>query len=128
MATGILFLPAAPLFLFMHGKDITIEKGMETTAFVDGDTHLQLAALTRVVAQTASAVQQVAVDSDVANCNILVDGTFAGDNPFDSLARAGQALHRVAPQGFADWTRDLQSSGGAITLHAEMQAATTASK
>jgi hypothetical protein len=27
VATGIVFFPAAPLFLFMHGKDITIPKG-----------------------------------------------------------------------------------------------------
>ena len=27
VATGIVFFPAAPLFLFMHGKDINIPKG-----------------------------------------------------------------------------------------------------
>jgi hypothetical protein len=35
VATGLIFFPAAPFFLFMHGKDITIPKGTE--AFV-GDT------------------------------------------------------------------------------------------
>ncbi|MBW8870458.1 MAG: PEGA domain-containing protein, partial [Acidobacteriales bacterium] len=34
VATGIVFFPAAPLFLFMHGKDITIPKGTEVSAFV----------------------------------------------------------------------------------------------
>ena len=33
VATGIVFFPAAPLFLFMHGKDITIPKGTEITAY-----------------------------------------------------------------------------------------------
>src|SRR5437588_6278656 len=32
VATSILFFPAAPFFLFMHGKDITIPKGTEITA------------------------------------------------------------------------------------------------
>lgn len=40
VATGIVFFPAAPLFLFMHGKDITIPKGTEVTAYVAVDTPL----------------------------------------------------------------------------------------
>src|SRR5207245_3539712 len=40
LGTAILFFPAAPLFLFMHGKDITIPKGTEITAFVNGDVNL----------------------------------------------------------------------------------------
>jgi hypothetical protein len=32
VATAIVFFPAAPSFLFMHGKDITIPKGTEITA------------------------------------------------------------------------------------------------
>lgn len=37
VATSIIFFPAAPLFLFMSGKDITIPKGTEITAYVNGD-------------------------------------------------------------------------------------------
>lgn len=40
VATGIVFFPAAPLFLFMHGNDITIPKGTEITAYVAADTPL----------------------------------------------------------------------------------------
>ncbi|MDQ3650211.1 MAG: hypothetical protein M3458_08075 [Acidobacteriota bacterium] len=40
VATGILFFPAAPLFLFMKGKNITIPKGTEITAYVAADTEL----------------------------------------------------------------------------------------
>ena len=40
VATAIVFFPAAPLFLFMKGKDITIPKGTEITAFVNGDIPL----------------------------------------------------------------------------------------
>ena len=35
VATGIVFFPAAPFFLFMHGKDITLPKGAEFTAYVN---------------------------------------------------------------------------------------------
>ncbi len=44
VATSIVFFPAAPLFLFMHGKDITIPKGTEITAYVNGDMPLNPAA------------------------------------------------------------------------------------
>jgi len=40
VATSIVFFPAAPLFLFMHGKDLTIPKGTEVTAYVAADTPL----------------------------------------------------------------------------------------
>jgi hypothetical protein len=43
VATSIVFFPAAPLFLFIHGKDTTIPQGTEITAFVDGDMHLNMA-------------------------------------------------------------------------------------
>jgi hypothetical protein len=40
VATAIVIWPVAPLFLFMHGKDINIPKGTQITAFVQGDVHL----------------------------------------------------------------------------------------
>ena len=43
VATGIVFFPAAPFFLFMHGKDITMPKGAEFTAYVNGDMKLDIA-------------------------------------------------------------------------------------
>jgi hypothetical protein len=45
VATSIVFFPAAPFFLFMHGKDITIPKGTEITAYVQGDVTLDPAKL-----------------------------------------------------------------------------------
>lgn len=36
VATGLLFFPAAPFFLFMQGKDISIPKGTEVPTFVSG--------------------------------------------------------------------------------------------
>src|SRR5271156_3007014 len=43
VATALIFLPAAPFFLFMHGKDISIPKGTEITAYVNGDMKLDIA-------------------------------------------------------------------------------------
>src|SRR5271157_5764737 len=36
VATSLIVWPAAPFFLFMHGKDVTIPKGTEITAYVNG--------------------------------------------------------------------------------------------
>ena len=37
VATAVVFWPAAPLFLFMKGKDVKIPKGHEVSVYVDGD-------------------------------------------------------------------------------------------
>ncbi len=41
VATAIVAWPAAPFFLFMHGKDTTIPKGTEITAYINGDVKLK---------------------------------------------------------------------------------------
>lgn len=46
VATSLVIWPAAPLFLLMHGKDISIPKGTEITAFVEGDAVLDPAKFT----------------------------------------------------------------------------------
>jgi hypothetical protein len=43
VATAIVVWPAAPFFLFMHGKDVTIPKGTEITAYVNGEIKLDRA-------------------------------------------------------------------------------------
>lgn len=40
VATSLIIWPAAPLFLLMHGKDVTIPKGTAITAFTQGDLTL----------------------------------------------------------------------------------------
>jgi hypothetical protein len=43
IATGVLFFPAAPVFLFMRGKDVVIAKGSPVASYIDGDTQLDAA-------------------------------------------------------------------------------------
>ena len=40
VATSLIVWPAAPVFLLMHGKDATIPKGTEVTAYISGDVKL----------------------------------------------------------------------------------------
>src|ERR1700729_743803 len=66
VGAAIVFFPAAPLLLFIHGKDITIPKGTEVTAFVSGDMKLDMAkfapaAATGSVVGSASAASGLTV-------------------------------------------------------------------
>jgi antitoxin (DNA-binding transcriptional repressor) of toxin-antitoxin stability system len=42
VVTGLIVWPAAPLFLLMHGKNVTISNGTEVSTFVNGDFELDL--------------------------------------------------------------------------------------
>jgi hypothetical protein len=55
VATSLIVWPAAPFFLFMHGKDITIPKGTAITAFVQGDDVLDRARFLKSIQQAQSA-------------------------------------------------------------------------
>ena len=50
IATGIIFLPAAPVFLLTRGHASTVVKTTEITAQVDGTTTVQVAGLSRSTA------------------------------------------------------------------------------
>ena len=43
VATSLIVWPAAPVFLLMHGKDVTIPKDTEVTAYISGDVKLDAA-------------------------------------------------------------------------------------
>jgi hypothetical protein len=127
VATAIVFFPAAPLFLFIHGKDITIPKGTEVTAFVEGDTKLDLAKFVPVApfgAPVAAATQtaSLTVEASVANCDIEIDGEFVGSTPSTLSVAPGKHTVVVKKTGFADWSRSMTVGAGSARLSAEMVA------
>lgn len=131
VATSIVFFPAAPLFLFIHGKDITIPQGTEITAFVDGDMHLEMArfgsapqsvaAATQVAAPAAQAA--LAIGSTPAGADIEVDGNFVGNTPSTVNLAPGSHQIVVKKKGFVDWSKTLNVTGGSINLTAELEQA-----
>jgi hypothetical protein len=125
VATSIVFFPAAPLFLFIHGKDITIPQGTEITAFVDGDMHLDMAhfgatAPTIASASPASAQATLAIASTPAGADIEVDGGFVGNTPSTVTVAPGSHQIVVKKKGFVDWTKTLSVTGGNVSLNAEL--------
>jgi hypothetical protein len=125
IATTIVFFPAAPLFLFMKGKDITIPKGTEVTAFVQGDMKLETA---KFVAPTvgpasapANAMASVSVESNVAAADIEVDGNFVGSTPSKVEVAPGSHTITVKKKGYQSWTRTMNVSGIGAKVNAELE-------
>lgn len=131
VVTGIVFFPAAPFFLFMHGKDISIPKGTEITAYVNGDMKLDIAkfqpvAPADVQAQAAepSVPARVQLESDPPGADIEVDGSFVGNTPSDVQVAEGEHTVTVKKAGFKDWERKLKvTSGSSVRLNAELEKA-----
>jgi hypothetical protein len=138
VATGIVFFPAAPLFLFMHGKDITMPKGAEFTAYINGDMKLdnakfQPAAPTSSQPSlssgnhdqaTNSASAKLQIDSTPPGADIEVDGSFVGNTPSEVQVAEGDHTVTVKKAGFKDWERKLKSSAGSsVHLGAELEKA-----
>ncbi len=129
VATSIVFFPAAPLFLFIHGKDITIPQGTEITAFVEGDMHLDMtrfgvkapapAAPAQAPAPTAQA--NLIIDSTPTGADIEVDGGFVGNTPSTVTVAPGSHEVTVKKKGYSDWSRKLNVTGGSVHLNAEME-------
>jgi hypothetical protein len=125
VVTGLLFWPAAPFFLFMHGKDITIPKGTELPTFVNGNFKLDGPGFRQSpqviqVAQQGGAATSVAISSTPAGADIYVDQGFVGNTPSTLNVAAGAHSIAVKKAGFQDWTRQMSFSGGTITLTAEL--------
>jgi hypothetical protein len=131
VATSIVFFPAAPLFLFMKGKDITIPQGTEITAFVEGDMHLNMAnfAAPPVVAATPAPSHtdqaSLVIDSAPPGADIDIDGAFVGNTPSTVPVASGNHEITVKEKGFSDWTRKLSVTGGSIHLSASLDPAPT---
>jgi PEGA domain len=137
VGAGILFFPAAPFFLFMHGKDITLPKGTEFTAYVNGDMKLDIAKFQPATPapqqdQTASGHDQqispasarLQIDSTPPGADIEVDGSFVGTTPSDVQVMEGDHTVVVKKSGFKNWERKLKSSAGSnVHIGAELEKA-----
>ena len=138
VATSLVFFPAAPFFLFMHGKDISIPKGTEITAYINGDMKLELAKFqnsspgTTQVANSSSITvipntsAEVQLESTPPGADIQLDGSFVGNTPSDVQVGDGEHNIVVKKSGFKDWERKLKvNAGSTIHLNAELEKVVT---
>jgi hypothetical protein len=133
VATGIVFFPAAPFFLFMHGKDITIPKGTEITAYVSGDMKLDVAKFQKPAASVAQEAQlsnstatRLLLESTPSGADIEIDGNFVGSTPSAVEVTEGDHAVSVKKTGFKTWERTMKvSTGSSVHLAAELEKADT---
>jgi hypothetical protein len=122
VATSLVFFPAAPLFLFMKGKDITIPKGTEVTAFVSGDMPLDMAKFQAPagVAPTsaASGATELNLSSTPAEAEISIDGNFVGNTPSSVSVATGDHMISIRMEGYEPWDRTIHTSAGKVNLSA----------
>ena len=134
VATGLVFFPAAPFFLFMHGKDLTMPKGAEVTAYVNGDTRLDITKFealgptkqplpTAELASVATASStKLHIDSSPIGADIEIDGSFVGNTPSEVQVAEGDHIISVKKAGFKDWERRLKVNiGSNVHLSAELE-------
>jgi hypothetical protein len=136
VATSIVFFPAAPLFLLMHGKDISIPKGTEITAYVNGDVKMDIAKFQSAVPVDAgvqaagngaadngvSISAKLQLGSDPSGADIEIDGSFVGNTPSDVQVTEGDHTVTVKKAGFKDWERELKITGGSsVHLNADLE-------
>jgi len=146
VATSIVFFPAAPLFLLMHGKDITIPKGTEITAYINGDIPLdpaKFASQTTSKSETGtvpgqpptaapaaelgngtdSGLPTVEIKSTPDGAEITVDEKYIGSTPSALRLSVGDHKIKLEKSGFKSWKKTLTvSSGGKIQISADLQA------
>ena len=137
VATSLVFFPAAPFFLFMHGKDISIPKGTEITAYISGDMKLDIAKFQppKHAAQpdisagshdqnVSPAFAKLQIESTPSGADIEVDGSFVGNTPSDLQVSEGDHTVVVKKSGFKNWERRLKSSAGSsVHIGAELEKA-----
>lgn len=135
VATAIVFFPAAPLFLFMHGKDITIPKGTEITSFVSGDLRLETAKFvpqTQPVGVQVNAGTPATADNSVAaldigsvpdGAEIQLDGSFVGNTPSSLSVAPGEHSIAILKSGFKAWERRVKVLSGKIRITADLETA-----
>lgn len=132
VATSLVFFPAAPFFLFMHGKDTSIPKGTEITAYVSGDMKLDLAKFQPAATQpsaggnvglsSAATLAKLQLQSDPPGADIELDGSFVGNTPSDVQVGEGDHTVTIRKTGFNDWQRNLKITAGSnVQLNASLE-------
>src|SRR6266478_83301 len=151
VATSLIVWPAAPVFLLMHGKDVTIPKGTEVTAYISGDVKLDLAkfepaplvpaaapipaaqqlpaaspaATPKAGPSDASPDKAAAVELEVSStpsgADIEIDGNFVGSTPSTVGVAAGPHQLSLNKAGFKPWERKITVSSGHIKIAATLE-------
>jgi len=115
----------------MHGKDITIPKGTEITAYVAGDTPLDPAGFKQATASdsasgskietVATGTSSVTIKSSPDGAEITVDGKLMGTTPSTLQLSPGEHVLMIEKAGFKVWQRTITvAAGGSVNFEATL--------
>jgi hypothetical protein len=141
VATSIVFFPAAPFFLFMHGKDITIPKGTDITAYINGDMSLdpkkfeakptsespstpaiQSPDVKPVENKPSAETSAVSIKSIPDGAEITVDGKYVGSTPSTLQLTSGDHMISIEKSGYKSWQRTISvTPGGSVSVDATLE-------
>ena len=134
VAASLIVWPAAPFFLFMHGKDVTIPKGTEITAYVNGNLPLDMAKFdpqgsasgtavaTAAPAQSLPASQiSLEISSTPPGADIEIDGNFVGNTPSSIGVSPGDHVVKLTKSGYNKWERKLKTSTGIVKIAPDLE-------
>jgi hypothetical protein len=139
VATSIIFFPAAPLFFFIKGKNITIPKGTEIISYISGQTPLEITKFAKTTTDTpqtlsAPADSQAVAASSIAELSTLlvkstpdgaeitIDGKYVGSTPSTLTLAPGEHSIKVEKPGFKLWERPMTvGAGGTLTVDATLE-------
>jgi len=111
----------SPLFLIMRGKDVSIPKGTDISAYVDGDREITLAATggpsaatpaASSVARSADRGASAAFKSTPDGADVLLDGKYAWSTPSTLQVAVGDHKISIEKSGFKAWQRAITVTAG----------------
>jgi hypothetical protein len=133
VATAIVFFPAAPLFFFIKGKNITIPKGTEITGYIAADTVINTATIapkaesnTNIAVGSSESlgtlVSTIVVTSNPNGAEITVDGKFMGTTESTLKLSPGEHTVKIGKAGYKEWNRTITlGAGSSITIDATLE-------
>ncbi|HZS04455.1 MAG TPA: PEGA domain-containing protein [Blastocatellia bacterium] len=113
-AVGIVFFPAAPLFLLMKGKDITIPAGTFATAYVSGETRLDPEKFTIPAEKAVATVNFKMEKAAGEGAEIWIEEKFAGNLPATIKLPEGEYQVVVQKSGYQKWKRSIVVTAGSL--------------
>jgi PEGA domain len=135
--SALVFFPAAPAFLLIKGKDITVPRGQHLDAFIDGTRTIEVpqsgtfatgftpGGSIGAVNTSSGANSRACVVNIISEKggDIEVDGIFLGSAPSTFQLPAGAHTITVKRAGYTTWVRTITVVPGNIALRVEFEGA-----
>jgi hypothetical protein len=127
-------LPALPLMLFVQGRNVTMERGAELTAFTVHEAQVKTAGAESPVAScetgdaaitgspSSNSFTSVLFRSNPVGAEIAVDGRFVGNTPSSLRLAPGEHYVSIRLPGRRAWERVVAiTEGGDVNINAQLE-------